>query len=414
MNVRVTEETALAITLGWDTVAKAAGFLFAIDGDEHLADGKRHFTMDGTRTAVKLAKPQDGKPHTYTVEALGIVDTGSVVSPAPAPAPAPTPTASINTWDYGQQLKRRGIGTAKRIIDVTTVSQLLTAWAAIQPGDSIRGHGIRNTGQVRLTQKQLAGFAEVDLSDDCVFTGPTNSLLGSIYFAYNTNVHLYGAHVIGAQLLTYDLVNCDVMDALIQKPRTGGLVVFGIKGPVKNCVFRARVEDSSYGCHPVTGGPYYITSDVATADPHAEEGTGIHGCNIGDSAKWVEDSKFVLDFQDCWTGAAIELSNLRKGALGTGCEFWVRAKGLHQPAQSQVSGNAFQLWGSPSMITDDLVVHYLEVDDAQGRAFEAADLEGPTSGVKVEYARATNTMKNPRLSGSTYRAANGITYGDVK
>lgn len=89
MNVRVTAETDLAITLGWDLVAKAAGFVYAIDGDEHLADGKRHFTMDGTRTSVKLAKPQDGKPHTYTVEALGIVDTGSVTSPQQPSSSAP-------------------------------------------------------------------------------------------------------------------------------------------------------------------------------------------------------------------------------------------------------------------------------------------------------------------------------------
>jgi len=76
----------MAITLGWDPVADAAGFIFAIDGNEKLADGKRHFTMDGSRTSVKLAKPTDVLPHTYTVEALGVVGTGSVVSPAPPPA----------------------------------------------------------------------------------------------------------------------------------------------------------------------------------------------------------------------------------------------------------------------------------------------------------------------------------------
>jgi hypothetical protein len=413
VNVRVTAETDLAVTLGWDSVHGAAGFIFTVDGAEILADGKRHFTIDGTRTSVKIGKPQDGKPHAYGVEALTVSDRGSVVAPAP-PAPAPVPSGSIKTWEYGQAIQRRGIGTPTRVKDVSTVAALLAAWADIRPGDSIRGHGIRNTGQVALTGKTLSGFAEIDLSDDCAFEGPSNQALGSIWFAYNTNVHLYGPRCSGAQIITYDLVNCDVMDWLLQKPRAGGLTAFGIKSPPKNCVFRGRVEDSSYGCHPVSGGAYFITPDVLAADPHAEKGTGIHAANIGDSHYWVEDSKFILDIQDAWTGAGIELSNLRKGALGTGCEMWVRAKGLHQPAQSQVSGNGLQFWGSPSMTTDGCTVHYLEVADAQGRAVEAADLEGPFSSVTVEYARAANTVLNPRLSGSTYRQAGGIVYGDVK
>jgi hypothetical protein len=337
--------------------------------------------------------------------------------PPPVPTPPPTPAPSgINTFDYGLALKRRNADMKPtREKHCSTISQLTAAWADIKPGDGIFGHGLRNDGQVALTGKSISDRAFVDLSDDCILNMTGNPALGSMWFAYNTNISLYGGRYTGAQVITYDLVNADVMDLLLQKLVAGGLTVFGIKNAVRNCIFRVRVEDSSYGCHPVAGGSYFITDTVKAEDPHDEDGTGIHGSNLGDSHMWVEDSKFILDFENVWTGAAIELSNLRRGSLGTGVEIWVRAKGLHQPAKVQVAGNGLQLWGSPSMITDSLTVHALEVYDAQGRAVEADDQEGPFGGVVIEKAVATNVCQNPKLKGADpYRKAAGITYKDVK
>lgn len=87
MNVRKTAESDLAVTLEWDPVPNATGFIYTLDGDQHLIDGKRHFTFDGSTTTVKIGKPQDDKPHTFEVVALGSLDSGTVTIGDHAPPP---------------------------------------------------------------------------------------------------------------------------------------------------------------------------------------------------------------------------------------------------------------------------------------------------------------------------------------
>lgn len=66
------------ITLSWKVPANVHEFIYTLDGDEHLIDGKRHFTFDGTKASVTLGRPQDGKPHKYGVEALSIITSDEV------------------------------------------------------------------------------------------------------------------------------------------------------------------------------------------------------------------------------------------------------------------------------------------------------------------------------------------------
>lgn len=84
MNVRKTAETDLTVTLEWDPVPAAESFIYTIDGSDRLTDGKRHFTFDGSTTSVKIAKPADDKPHTFSVVALGKLDSGTVTINQPA------------------------------------------------------------------------------------------------------------------------------------------------------------------------------------------------------------------------------------------------------------------------------------------------------------------------------------------
>jgi hypothetical protein len=102
------------VSVSWDPQPNVHEYVFTLDGDEHLADGKRHFTFDASRTSATFGLPQDGQPHEPGVEKLELTATGAIASPVPtttaatttAPtsttvptttAPAPTTTVSMTT-----------------------------------------------------------------------------------------------------------------------------------------------------------------------------------------------------------------------------------------------------------------------------------------------------------------------------
>lgn len=93
MNVRIVSETPTLITIAWDPVGGQQGFVPTIDTSELLTDGKRHASTSKTQSQVKIGKPQDGLPHAYGVNILGVSQSGSVTSPSPTPPPPP-PTGS--------------------------------------------------------------------------------------------------------------------------------------------------------------------------------------------------------------------------------------------------------------------------------------------------------------------------------
>ena len=92
LNLRVLAETATVITLGWDAQPGQEGYVTTLDGTEKMGDGKRHVSISQTATSVRIGKPQDGKPHTYGVEILGVGSSGSLTRPLPA-VPAPSSSA---------------------------------------------------------------------------------------------------------------------------------------------------------------------------------------------------------------------------------------------------------------------------------------------------------------------------------
>lgn len=67
LSLRVVRETAYTITLGWDHVEDAVGFVFT------RGDGRRSITRDGDRTTVQFYKGYSP----YTVEALVVGAKGS-------------------------------------------------------------------------------------------------------------------------------------------------------------------------------------------------------------------------------------------------------------------------------------------------------------------------------------------------
>lgn len=81
MNIRTIAEDDKTITLGWDPVAGAEGYIGTLDGSEVLVDGKRHFSLDPKLVQVRMAKLLDGKPHSYGIKLLGPLAAAGVISP---------------------------------------------------------------------------------------------------------------------------------------------------------------------------------------------------------------------------------------------------------------------------------------------------------------------------------------------
>lgn len=92
MNVRKKSETATVVELEWDAVPGQQGYVTTLDGDEKMADGKRHFSGSKTARTVKIGKP-DQNPHDYGVRILTVGDSGSVRVPAD-----PSPPAGRRLW----------------------------------------------------------------------------------------------------------------------------------------------------------------------------------------------------------------------------------------------------------------------------------------------------------------------------
>ena len=91
MQLRKTSETAKTITLAWDPVAGAEGYLF-------YADGKAvSRTFDPSRNSVRFGK---GPAH-FRVEAVrfSVVDADEWPDAAPPPPPPPPPQIAPRTYN---------------------------------------------------------------------------------------------------------------------------------------------------------------------------------------------------------------------------------------------------------------------------------------------------------------------------
>jgi hypothetical protein len=89
--------------------------------------------------------------------------------------------------------------------------------------------------------------------------------------------------------------------------------------------------------------------------------------------------------------------------------FYVRAKDVTFQAQSQVAGNALQLFGDLHNIT----VARVEGANLAGRVVETGvGLYSSSSAIVVEHGRGQNTNLNPLLDDERYAAHPAVTYKD--
>jgi hypothetical protein len=91
MNLRKQSETAKTITLAWDPVPGADGYLF-------FADGKQvSRTFDTSRTSARFGKG----PASFAVQAVAftVVDQGAYPHTSPPPPPPPPPSVAPRTYN---------------------------------------------------------------------------------------------------------------------------------------------------------------------------------------------------------------------------------------------------------------------------------------------------------------------------
>lgn len=410
MNVRKAAETDLAVTLEWDPVPAAKGFIYSIDGDQHLTDGKRHFTFDGSQTSAKISKPTDGKPHTFEVTALGAVDKGSVTIGGPTPPP-PDPGNLRQTFTALQSAKVPApLGaSATRIIQPTSPSEALAAINGIRAGDSIRlPPGLTIPGRVILGTK-LASPAEV-LCNGAKFVGVDNSpalsqgRFDTIFVGSAANIRMYDGEVTQAAnsgIRNYgDTQNIGFYRFKVHDTNGSGLLWQPINGDLVGNVFVGEI----YRCG--------IQWFVDQFDPHAEKGTGVHAIYLGGAPNgWLRGGGIYVHIHDQPFGCGIQ-TNLVDGSM----ELAAYAERLTFRAQSQVAANVIQAWGSNGTVS----LPFLYGEDCNGRVVDTntGTPDSAYSGMVVQFARAHNMCLAPSPGEGNIPAAEpfdprrGIVYKD--
>jgi hypothetical protein len=327
---------------------------------------------------------------TATGAALVFETAAWIASGAPV---VPPPSVPVFTgWDVGL----RPAFSSVRTVVCTTRAQFSAAWADLRPGDKLDVRGVAFTGQTEF-RKRLPDFAEIHLDAGCTFrhTGdylaawvPDSSHLrfygGDIS---NTGNHGTGQTRAGLRVEASD--NVTWWDFKIHDCEGGGLGVWESRtgGPTAHHLdLRGEIWNCGLNYEPATA----TSPATASVDPHSEKGTGIHGCYLGASNGWLEDSTFILKVHDQPTGAAIQHGpNTRRNVVE------LDARRITFPAQSQVAGCAFSVWRGgvgPGQSVDNRV-RWLYAEDCAGRAVEA---DGGIStstvlGYTVEYARKLRT-----------------------
>lgn len=433
MNVRKITETDTTITLGWDSVPNARGFMGTLDGSDLLADGKRHYSFDPLLSQIKMAKKLDGNNHSYGVIALGSLGSGAVVSPE-------IPTSNINTWEYTRSWNtdQWKPGVSWNLVTATSYSDTMSKFAALKAGDWLRA-AFDFDGYLSFRNKDLTGGYVERISSGnggYVRTPQIKAVVELVGNFRNSQKSLYknmGWMNIGgvAFVLTHadiqspqteggaDLNDCwdfGLFDFKCHNTGSGGLLVQNQKQTMSRLLIQNECYDAGYR--------------VQEIDPHNDKGSGLHSLNIGDnpSSVWnlpVYDSRVASFGHDHkFIEGGHELTNM------VNCELWLKTENLNwrsgqDGVHYQDGGQTAVVWGytypvGPSRFQNN-IFRYLEGNNQAGPVLEASFMGGTTPqcfGNIVEYARGHNTNQDPHQSVKVAYDPNfvklaGGTYKDV-
>lgn len=299
---------------------------------------------------------------------------------APAPVDPITPTA-------------RPAFTPTRRIVCATRAEFDAAYENIQPRDLIDVRGVTFNGQLAL-HKRLTDWAEIHFDAACRLVGPTDRDQFHAAWVRASFLRIYGGDLTSSRGTGARFEDCENVMwwyGYIHDCLTGGLFTTVVSRDNVGLDLHFRVERGGMS---------------TKYDNHAEVGTGVHACYIGgrfQAGYTTRLSKFRLDVSEQPYGAAVQV-----GEQMDESELWVRARDIRFNAQSQVAGNAIQLFGDLNSIT----IHHAEGTDLAGRVIEAErnNLYDTSSDIHVWDKVARNTNQNPRLDDNPFAQHPAITY----
>lgn len=310
------------------------------------------------------------------------------------------------TWESEvAQLAPAPAFTPTRTLTARTPTEFNSALSSLQAGDRLDAIGFDYNGTLSIRDKALSGFAEIHATGVRLRGVPRGSAGYGLVLWNSPKIRMYGFDVTnpgGYGIAMFDAVDNELRDFKIHDCGASGI--------------QACPSSASYPSHRACE-RLVVISEIWSCgldyshDPHAEKGTGLHGAYIGKDGSAtpypVKNSTFCFDVHDQPAGAGAQSTHMED------CIWVLRAKRLTMRSVSQVSGNAFQCFGTPILRNR---FAYIETEDTQGKAFDTSNFSSSTALVSntVEYGRAVRYCLNPRFGTAPWDSHGGVQYEDVE
>lgn len=348
------------------------------------------------RVLAGQRKPKPPRTTTSTTTTTTTPTTTSTTTTSTTTTSTTTTSTTTTTTSGGVETYDQAIAYTQtppsfaptRTVDVSSAAELRSAISNLAPGDLVQATApFTMTGET-IIKNRLDAPAVLHLNGVSFVYG-AGSNLPAVWLDNAQDVYLYGG-----DLSTADTGGDCLLDYGSQHVRWWGFTAHDCGGSG----FAALTVGAAVDQDDFQGTISKVGQNLAW-DPHAEKGTGQHAALLWDagSAYGFTNNRFAFDAHDIPTGACVELGNPQVAAA-TGNVLYEKCVNETEVATSQTGGNGLQFWGDTTTLGLD--VKYLEVDNAEGRALDAAGLYSgqSLSGVTVEYGRASNTNLNGALN----------------
>lgn len=274
-----------------------------------------------------------------------------------------------------------------RTISVHTAAGFWKAWRRLRPHEEIAVHGVTFRGEVVLSHKHLADWAEVRFDSATRFVGvPSAENLPAVWIDDDSHIRFYGGDIsdsasggmAGTGMIVYDSSYLSWWGFRVHDVGGGGVFLAGIKKASDHLDFKGSISDWGHNL---------------AWDPHAEKGTGLQGVNVGDSHYGVNDSRLAFHVHDSGVGSGLEIGGAvsTDGARGNAIYLW--CQNLTMVTGNGGAGNCAQVWGENVTRNE---FKYLAAEDLAGRPYQAAGMYPDQSLAtdRVVYGRASRTNRN--------------------
>jgi hypothetical protein len=390
-HLHVVSTTTKSIMIQWTGSSRASDYAV-------LRNGTRVAVVGRTRLSYTFTKLACSKKVSLGVRAMqrSSQKKSSVTKIVAKTQSCAQPTTNANMGATGYRALVPAPFMPNRVLTADTPAEFLADVAKLQPGDQLNVAPMTLTGEVTL-RNDLDGPAEIHFAPGVRFTGSSAQGFYALWFTGVRNLRLFGGDVTnpgGGCVREDDSTNLLWWGFVLHDCGGTGLLATTVSKDASGLDFDGEITNCGLD---------------RSLDPHAEKGTGLHAAYLGGTYRnpnLTTSGKFSLYVHDQSTGAAIQA-----GSSLVDTDLWLKAVNVTFDAQQQAAGSGIQFWGGD---LENIVVRHATGQNLAGRMIETSGMyDCCNSNITVEYARASDTMDNPRLTGSTYDANPAVTYDDV-